>query len=102
MDSLISVRRATPADLELVTTIVEVSVTPGPLGSHPLCSLAMVERRPFWRLFVEGMLRYRWIWLVDGGRATSLWVPPGGTEMSPEQEEGPGPLARPRRARDGG
>jgi len=94
MDSLISVRRATPADLELVTTIVEVAFAHGPLWSHALSSLAMVERRPFWRLFVEGMLRYRWIWLVDGGRATSLWVPPGGTEMSPEQEERLALLAR--------
>lgn len=94
MDSLISARRATPADVELVTGIVELAFAHDPLWSHALRALDIVERRPFWRLFVEGMLRYSWTWLVDGGRATSLWVPPGGTEMSPEQEERLALLAR--------
>jgi GNAT superfamily N-acetyltransferase len=87
MDSQISARRATPADLEQVTTIVELAFAHDPLWGRALSSLGVAARRPFWRLFVEGMLRYPWTWLVDGGRATSLWVPPGETELSPEQEE---------------
>lgn len=39
----------------------------------------------FWRLFIEGALRYPWTWLTSGGEATSTWIPPGGTEMTPEQ-----------------
>lgn len=39
----------------------------------------------FWRLFVEGALRHRWVWLTDGGEATSIWIPPGRTEMSEDQ-----------------
>ena len=58
MDNLISARRAMPADLELVTSIVELAFAHDPLWGRALASLDIVERRPFWRLFVEGMLRY--------------------------------------------
>lgn len=41
----------------------------------------------FWRLFVQGALRYRDTWITDGGEATSIWIPPGEREMSVEQED---------------
>jgi GNAT superfamily N-acetyltransferase len=87
MDRLLSARRATPADIEPVTTIIELAFASDPLWSRALGPLSIEQRRPFWRLFAEGPLRYPWTWLLDGGGATSLWIPPGGTEMSPEQEE---------------
>ena len=40
----------------------------------------------FWELFVAGALRYPWVWVTGRGEATAVWIPPGGTEMSPEQE----------------
>jgi GNAT superfamily N-acetyltransferase len=87
MDGLVSARRATPADIESVTTIVEHAFANDPLWSRALSPLNVAQRRPFWRLLTEGTLRYPWTWLLEGDRATSLWIPPGGTEMSPEQEE---------------
>jgi ribosomal protein S18 acetylase RimI-like enzyme len=87
MDGVVSARRATPADIELVSTIVEHAFANDPLWSRALSPLRVAQRRPFWRLFAEGTLRYPWTWLLEGDRATSLWIPPGGTEMSPEQEE---------------
>jgi ribosomal protein S18 acetylase RimI-like enzyme len=87
MDGLIAARRATPADIELVTTIVELAFANDPLWSRALSPLSAAQRRPFWRLFAEGALRFPSTWLLDGGGATSLWIPPGGTEMSTEQEE---------------
>ena len=44
------------------------------------------QHRPFWRLFVEGALRYPWVWLAAGDVATSVWIPPGGNDMSEDQE----------------
>jgi GNAT superfamily N-acetyltransferase len=87
MEGLASARRATPADIESVTTIIELAFGNDPLWSRALSPLSVAQRRPFWRLFAEGTLRYPWTWLLDGGAAASLWIPPGGTEMSPEQEE---------------
>ncbi len=86
MDGQISARRATPADIELVTTIVELAFANDPLWSRALRPLGVAQRRPFWHLFAEGAVRYPWTWLLDGA-ATSLWIPPGGTEMSTGQEE---------------
>jgi GNAT superfamily N-acetyltransferase len=39
-----------------------------------------------WRLFVDGAARYPWTWLSAGNTATSVWIPPHGTELSDEQE----------------
>lgn len=86
MDRLLSARRATPADIERVTTIIELAFANHPLWRRALSPLSLEQRRPFWRVFAEGTLRYPWTWVLDGGGATSLWIPPGGTEMSPEQD----------------
>jgi len=32
-------------------------------------------------------LRYPHTWLTGGGEAAAVWIPPGGTEMTPEQEQ---------------
>jgi GNAT superfamily N-acetyltransferase len=87
MEGQVAARRATLADIESVTTIIELAFGNDPIWSRALSSLSVAQRRPFWRLFVEGPLRYQWTWLLDGGAAASLWIPPGGTEFSPEQEE---------------
>jgi GNAT superfamily N-acetyltransferase len=87
MDGPVSALRATPTDIELVTTIIELAFANDPLWSRALSPLSLAQRQPFWRLFAEGTLRYPWTWLLDGGGATSLWIPPDGTEMSPQQEE---------------
>ena len=94
MDNSLSARRATPGDIELVTGIVDGAFAADPLWSRALGSLDAARRRPFWRLFAEGALRYPWSWLAEGGAATSLWIPPGGSEFSPEQEERMSELSR--------
>jgi GNAT superfamily N-acetyltransferase len=35
----------------------------------------------------RGALRYPDTWLTSGGEATAVWIPPGGTEMTPGQEQ---------------
>lgn len=46
----------------------------------------------FWRLFVAGPLRYPNTWITEGGEAASVWIPPGGAELSAEQEDRLGEL----------
>jgi GNAT superfamily N-acetyltransferase len=87
MDGEVSARLALPADVEVVTTIVELAFANDPLWSRALRPLSVEQRRPFWSLFAEGALQCQWTWLLDGDGATSLWIPPGAVEMSPEQEE---------------
>ena len=51
-----------------------------------------VHHAAFWRIFVDGALRYSETWVTDGMEATSIWIPPGETEMSAEQEDHLGEL----------
>lgn len=43
------------------------------------------QHRQLWRLMVEGAMRYPTVWINSDETATAIWIPPGGTEMSPEQ-----------------
>ena len=82
-------RRASLADCEVVTSITTLAFANDPLWSRAMARRdGSTEHHPrFWRLFIEGALRYPWVWLTAGGEATSIWIPPGGTEMSEEQED---------------
>ena len=87
MDDLVA-RRATAADADRVTEIITLAFARDPLWGHALARPDGGDghHAAFWRQFVEGALRYPWTWLTVGGGATTLWIPPGETEMTPEQE----------------
>jgi GNAT superfamily N-acetyltransferase len=78
-----------------VTGIVTLAFANDPLWSWAMArSDGRTEHHgAFWRLFVDGALRYPATWITNGMEATSIWIPPGGTEMSAEQEERLGELA---------
>jgi len=86
--SPLAVRRASPADADLVTEIISLSFAGDPLWAHAMAlpGGGTAHHREFWRLQVDGALRYPWTWLAGGGEATSIWIPPDGTEMTPDQE----------------
>jgi GNAT superfamily N-acetyltransferase len=44
------------------------------------------QYRQFWALLAEGAMRFDWVWLCEGDRATTVWLPPGCSELAPEQE----------------
>ena len=81
-------RRASLADCELVTTITTLAFANDPLWSHAMARADgnTEHHARFWRLYIQGALRFHWVWLTTEGEATSVWIPPGGTEMSQEQE----------------
>ena len=81
-------RRAVPDDSDLVTAIINVAFEHDPLWSRAMgrADARTDHHAAFWRLSVEGALRYQWTWLTRGGEAVSIWIPPGGTEMTPDQE----------------
>ena len=41
----------------------------------------------YWRHYVEGALRYSTVFTMEDPSAVSVWLPPGGTELSATQEE---------------
>ena len=44
------------------------------------------DLRPFWRLYVAGAHRYDTVFAGADAGTVSVWLPPGGTELSPDQE----------------
>lgn len=53
--------------------------------AFPDPSLRAEQHSRLWGLFVDGAMRYPWVWLTPGNTATSVWIPPNGTELSTEQ-----------------
>jgi GNAT superfamily N-acetyltransferase len=89
MSGHLAVRSASAADMDLVTSIVTLAFARDPLWAHAMARPdgGSAHHGEFWRLFIEGALRYPCTRLTSGGEATSVWIPPGGTEMTPEQEQ---------------
>jgi GNAT superfamily N-acetyltransferase len=86
------VDRPRVVDATLVDDCVEILV--GAFYDDPLWSWAFPDdgrrreqHRVLWRLMVEGAIRYPWTWITAGSTAASLWIPPGGSELSDEAAE---------------
>jgi ribosomal protein S18 acetylase RimI-like enzyme len=81
-------RRATGQDLDVVVAILVSAFHEDPTWSwaFPDPSLRTEHQRRLWTLFAEGALRYPWVFLSHGATATSVWIPPHGTELAAEQE----------------
>lgn len=39
-----------------------------------------------WRIFTVSALRYPWTWVTKGCEAVAVWIPPGGSELTPAEE----------------
>jgi GNAT superfamily N-acetyltransferase len=87
--SPLAARRATASDIDLVSSIITLAFAHDPLWAHALARPdgETAHHAEFWRLFAAGALRYPDTWLTSGGEATAVWIPPGGTEMTPGQEQ---------------
>ncbi|MGH9021166.1 MAG: GNAT family N-acetyltransferase [Acidimicrobiales bacterium] len=83
------VQLARDHDLDTVSRTIELAFVDDPLWSWALARRdgRTEHQRLFWRLFVEGALRYDATWVADEGAAASVWIPPGGTDLSSDQEE---------------
>jgi ribosomal protein S18 acetylase RimI-like enzyme len=77
-------------DADLVTRILVDAFHDDPMWgawAFPDPGTRRQHRETLFRVLVEGAMRYPHVWLTAGGTATSLWIPPGGTELSAAQEE---------------
>jgi len=84
------VRRATAADAALVTDILVEAFGEDQMWgpwAFPDPRTRRQYRRFVFGLLVEGAMRYPWVWVSADNAATALWIPPGGQELSPAQEQ---------------
>jgi Acetyltransferases len=81
-----------PATLDDVDPVVET--LPLAFLHDPFWGVALARpdgstdhHAAYWRLYVEGALRYSTVFLTEDASAISVWIPPAGTELSDTGEE---------------
>src|SRR5262249_55029652 len=90
------VRRVTQGDADRVTEIFVLAFNQDPTWSwaFPDDATRMDHHRRLWGLYLHSAVPYGWVWMTDDGGAASLWIPPGESELTEEDEEKLVPLAR--------
>lgn len=83
-------RVATPADADgVIDTLWQA------FGTDPLWRWAFPDHaglEPFWRLLIGSAMRTPWAFTTEDHAAASVWIPPGGLELTPEEEDQVEPL----------
>lgn len=82
-----SSRAAIADDVDRVTETIRLAFLGDPVWSIALARLdgSTGHLDGYWRLYVEGALRYSTVFMNDDASAVSVWLPPGGTELSEAQ-----------------
>jgi len=82
------------SELAAVTETISLAFHEDPTWgwAFPDGSRRQAQYGVFWRFLIAGAMRYPWVLFTDGCAATAVWIPPGGTELSEEDEEQVEPL----------
>jgi len=82
-------RIATEHDVDGITATLAAAFAADPLWSWAFPEEGLAE---LWRLFVSSALRYPWVWVADDNAAASVWIPPGGIELTEAEEASLAPM----------
>ncbi len=79
---------AGPADVAAISRCITLAFANDPVWSIALgrADGRTDHHEPYWRLFVEGASLHGTVFVLDGGAAVSVWLPPGATELTTELE----------------
>ncbi|WP_371477726.1 GNAT family N-acetyltransferase [Kitasatospora sp. NBC_00315] len=83
-------RVAEPADIDAVVAALTTAFFEDPLWgpAFPDPDRRAVQAAAMWRLYVTSAQRYPWTLVTPGVEAVAVWIPPGGTELTPTEESG--------------
>jgi GNAT superfamily N-acetyltransferase len=89
-----TIRPATYADLRAITDTVSAAFFADPVWSwaFPDAEHRMEQYARWWPTSIEAGLRNDTVWVTDGCEAVAIWIPPGVTEMTEQEEARLGPL----------
>lgn len=90
----IATRVARRADLEAVTETISLAFHEDPTWgwAFPDAARRQEQYASLWGFMIGAAMRYPWVLMTDGCEAASVWIPPGGTELSEEDEARVEPL----------
>lgn len=92
MDIRRAARDDIPAVVETITEAFQLDPVWG--WAFPYAVARPAQYRQWWRLFIASAMRYDWTWLADEGAAVAVWIPPGGAELTDEEDAAVEPLLR--------
>ncbi|MFD8810600.1 GNAT family N-acetyltransferase [Streptomyces sp. NPDC059627] len=83
-------RTATPADTDAIVDALTTAFFHDPLWgpAFPDERQRAAQAAAMWRLYVTSALRYPWTLVTPGAEAAAVWIPPGGTELTDQEEDG--------------
>ncbi|MFI6249946.1 GNAT family N-acetyltransferase [Streptomyces sp. NPDC051016] len=83
-----SSRPATPADLDAVVSTLTSAFLQDPVWGpvFPDEGRRVRQMGELWRVYARGALRYPWTFVTPGVEAVAVWIPPGGVELTEEEE----------------
>jgi GNAT superfamily N-acetyltransferase len=87
-------RAATHDDLAAAVETITTSFHHDPLWAwaFPDPERRAGQYRVWWGLLLEGGIRYDWVRVTERCESVAVWIPPGGTELAPEDEPRVAPL----------
>jgi GNAT superfamily N-acetyltransferase len=77
-------RVASDRELDAVTRTLWLAFRDDPLWIWAIPDHEKLE--VLWRFLIRSALRYQWVWIAGDYAAASVWIPPGGTELTDEEE----------------
>ena len=83
-------RPATLADVEPIVATMTTAFFDDPLWgpAFPEVERRAAQATAFWRLLVTSSLRYPWIFVTPNVESAAVWLPPGGIELTDDEQGG--------------
>ena len=75
---------AGPGDIDSVTACLTYAFSTDPIWS---VALAQIDDEAYWRILVEGAMRFGGVRQWTSGAAVSVWIPPNESDLTPELEK---------------
>src|SRR3954451_4447839 len=88
----LDIRTAGAADLDRLTSLFTDAFLEDPVWSWAFPGGDGMEA--WWRFLIGSALRYPCVWILGDYAAASVWIPPGGVELTAAEEERVEPLLR--------
>jgi GNAT superfamily N-acetyltransferase len=88
------VRQATLADVDAITAAFTTAFFHDPVWGPTFPDERRRARQAavLWRVYAVSALRYPWTFVTPYVEAAAIWIPPGGTELTPDEACGLGEL----------